>query len=94
MPYEKYKRFWAVTDAAGQLVCLTVYRKGAQEVLRRLGAVEGPAALGAAEPAPKVARPGTRSHARKTPDRLETERQIETGRQVKTTRREQRRRGE
>ncbi len=73
MPYEKYKRFWAVTDAAGQLVCLTVYRKGAQEVLRRLGAVEGPAV--------KVARPGARPNARKTPYRLEAGRQIEAGRQ-------------
>ncbi len=72
MPYEKYKRFWAVTDAAGQLVCLTVYRKGAQEVLRRLGAVEGPAAPGTAEPAPKVVRPGARPNARKTPYRLKT----------------------
>ena len=81
MPYEKYKRFWAVTDAAGQLVCLTVYRKGAQEVLRRLGAVEGPAALGTAEPALKVARPGARPNARKTPYRLEAGRQIEAGRQ-------------
>ncbi|MDQ2687668.1 MAG: hypothetical protein M3Y28_07365 [Armatimonadota bacterium] len=34
--YEKYGRHWAVTDAAGQLVCLAVYKKGAQEVLRRL----------------------------------------------------------
>lgn len=89
MPYEKYKRFWAVTDAAGQLVCLTVYRKGAQEVLRRLGAVEGPAVLGTAEPAPKVPRPGGRPRARKTPYRLETGRQIEAGRQAKTPQREQ-----
>jgi len=29
-------RFWAVHDGAGQLVCLAVYRKGAQEVVRRL----------------------------------------------------------
>jgi hypothetical protein len=34
--YEKRGRFWAVTDAAGRLVCLAVYKKGAQEVLRRL----------------------------------------------------------
>lgn len=91
MPYEKYKRFWAVTDAAGQLVCLTVYRKGAQEVLRRLGAVEGPAAPRTAEPIPKVAKPKPRSNNRKTPYRLETGRQIETGRQAKTTQRKQRR---
>ena len=32
----KRGRFWAVTDAAGRLVCLAVYKKGAEEVLRRL----------------------------------------------------------
>ncbi len=34
--YEKRGRYWAVNDAAGQLVCLAVYKKGAAEVLRRL----------------------------------------------------------
>lgn len=34
--FEKHGRFWAVTDAAGRLVCLAVYKKGAAEVLRRL----------------------------------------------------------
>ncbi|MGH7527469.1 MAG: hypothetical protein ACREMX_12295 [Gemmatimonadales bacterium] len=34
----KHKRFWQVTDADGQLVCLTVYRRGAKEVVRRLTA--------------------------------------------------------
>jgi hypothetical protein len=34
----KHKRFWQVTDADGQLVCLTVYRRGAKEVVRRLSA--------------------------------------------------------
>ena len=29
-------RFWAVIDADGTLVCLCVYRKGAQEVVKRL----------------------------------------------------------
>lgn len=29
-------RFWAVLDAAGALICLCVYKKGAQEVARRL----------------------------------------------------------
>lgn len=29
-------RFWEVVDAAGQLVCLTVYKRGAKEVVRRL----------------------------------------------------------
>ena len=29
-------RWWEVRDAAGALVCLTVYRRGAREVVRRL----------------------------------------------------------
>lgn len=29
-------RWWAVTDPTGALVCLTVYKKGATEVIRRL----------------------------------------------------------
>jgi len=29
-------RFWAVHDPHGQLVCVTVYKKGAAEVIRRL----------------------------------------------------------
>jgi hypothetical protein len=29
-------RNWTVWDPAGQLVCITVYRKGALEVVRRL----------------------------------------------------------
>lgn len=29
-------RFWEVRDAAGTLVCLTVYKCGAREVIRRL----------------------------------------------------------
>lgn len=29
-------RFWAVLDAAEGLVCLTVYKRGALEVVRRL----------------------------------------------------------
>ena len=35
---ERYgARYWAVLDAAGELVCVTVYRRGAREVVRRLG---------------------------------------------------------
>jgi hypothetical protein len=30
-------RFWEVHDPAGELVCLTVYKRGAMEVVRRLG---------------------------------------------------------
>lgn len=29
-------RFWAVLDAAEELVCITVYKRGALEVVRRL----------------------------------------------------------
>lgn len=29
-------RFWAVYDADGVLVCVTVYKRGALEVVRRL----------------------------------------------------------
>ena len=32
----KWGRFWAVHDAEEQLVCLTVYKKGAREVVYRL----------------------------------------------------------
>jgi len=35
----KHGRAFAVYDPAGILVCLTVYRKGALEVVRRLGGV-------------------------------------------------------
>jgi len=36
----RYKghRYWAVVDPAGALVCLTVYKRGAEEVVRRLQA--------------------------------------------------------
>ena len=38
MKLEKYKdgRFWAVYDKDNILVCVTVYKKGAKEVIRRL----------------------------------------------------------
>jgi hypothetical protein len=29
-------RYWMVIDPVGELVCLTVYKKGAMEVVRRL----------------------------------------------------------
>ena len=35
MTMKKFGRFWAVYDGE-QLVCLTVYKKGAAEVIRRL----------------------------------------------------------
>ena len=34
----KNTRWWEVLDAEGELVCLTVYRRGAREVVRRLTA--------------------------------------------------------
>lgn len=36
MKIEKYGRFWAIYDAEGILICITVYKKGAAEVVRRL----------------------------------------------------------
>jgi len=37
-PFEvrRFGRHWEVRDPEGQLVCLTVYRRGAAEVIRRL----------------------------------------------------------
>lgn len=34
---QRYKRFWEVRAPSGELVCLTVYKRGAKEVVRRLG---------------------------------------------------------
>jgi len=40
---EKYKRrHWAAYDADGILVCVCVYRKGAEEVVRRVAPPAGP----------------------------------------------------
>ena len=33
---QKYGRFWAVYDPNACMVCLTVYKRGAIEVIRRL----------------------------------------------------------
>lgn len=39
MKIDKYGfRHWAVYDDSGELVCVTVYKKGALEVVRRLSA--------------------------------------------------------
>lgn len=32
----RHHRHWEVRDSAGELVCLTVYKRGAEEVIRRL----------------------------------------------------------
>jgi hypothetical protein len=36
--YANYKRFWALYDPEEELVCLAVYKRGAEEVVRRLHA--------------------------------------------------------
>ena len=36
MNITKHGRYWAVLDADGTLVCITLYKKGAQEVVNRL----------------------------------------------------------
>ncbi len=36
MKVQKHGRYWAVLDQEGKLICLAVYKKGAQEVIRRL----------------------------------------------------------
>ena len=36
MKITRYGRFWAVYDGENALVCICVYKKGAEEVLRRL----------------------------------------------------------
>ena len=40
MKIEKRGRYWAVCADDGELICLAVYKKGAQEVLRRLAEKE------------------------------------------------------
>lgn len=36
---DRYHRYWKVSDPAGELVCVTVYKRGAKEVVRRLDVV-------------------------------------------------------
>ena len=36
MSITRYGHYWAVYDDTGALVCVCVYKKGAQEVVRRL----------------------------------------------------------
>ena len=33
---QRHSRYWEVRDPADELVCITVYKKGAAEVVRRL----------------------------------------------------------
>jgi len=42
----RHGRLWELRDAAGELVCLTAYKKGAIEVVRRLSAVPPPSGIG------------------------------------------------
>lgn len=42
MKITRYGRFWAVYDGENVLVCLCVYKKGAEEVLRRLTSSKNP----------------------------------------------------
>ena len=45
MAIERYQKgkYWAVYDEQAKLICLTVYKKGAVEVSRRLGLTSEPA---------------------------------------------------
>ncbi len=36
MTIERHGRYWKVIDAEGALICMTVYKRGALEVVRRL----------------------------------------------------------
>ena len=40
MEIRKYGRYWKVVDTDGALVCITVYKRGALEVMRRLQALD------------------------------------------------------
>lgn len=40
MEMRKYGRNWAVYDEQSKLICLTVYKKGAIEVIRRLQGIK------------------------------------------------------
>lgn len=52
MRLARHGRHWAVLDGSDALVCLTVYKKGGQEVIRRLTAhvTPGSPGEGAREP--------------------------------------------
>ena len=40
MEIRKYGRYWKVVDSEGALICMTVYKCGALEVVRRLQALD------------------------------------------------------
>jgi len=60
-------RYWAVYDGH-ELVVVTLYKRGAQEVLRRLQALAPPAP--AVEPAAAAPTPAHREHGRTAEDCL------------------------
>jgi hypothetical protein len=51
MTITKHGRFFALHDTGGELIAITVYKKGAQEIIRRLNAAE---AFGVTSVAPHV----------------------------------------
>jgi hypothetical protein len=56
MSIRKYGRYWALYEDAGVLICVCLYKKGPQEVLRRLQQRHTPSAL----PTPTRHKPRTR----------------------------------
>ena len=42
---KRRNRYWEVLDESGDLVCLTVYKRGAEEVVRRIGALDSVAGV-------------------------------------------------
>jgi hypothetical protein len=44
--YPNYERYWALHDPEGELVCLAVYKRGAEEVVRRLQAANNGTGVG------------------------------------------------
>ena len=64
-------RFWSVHDRHGQLVCVTVYKKGAREVVRRLSLMHH------ARPPRKASAPARRA-APPTRKRLPCDRHVAT----------------
>lgn len=56
------ERGWAVFSPEGDLVCVTLYRKGAEEVIRRLG-IPSASIVPEGEEAPSGSAPPTRGDA-------------------------------
>lgn len=64
MEIGRHGPYWAVYDAAGTLVCLTVYKKGAAEVVRRLTMVETAASHLSEASSREAARPVGRTQSK------------------------------